>query len=205
MKKILLLLIAATLSVGGVSAQKLSKAERKAKKEAQFNENLERITKIFVSKELTFVPSEMQTNTSGRTMINKYQFLKLQPKYIETNMSYISEERGSVGRSIQTTVSQGNEKMTTTDKVSYGQQGGPAGDKGSAAKVISELKINTTLLEISKNEPTKYGYIMVIKVEYNQQKLVLTLEASARTNNTSLKIESNRNSDVLYKGSIREN
>ncbi len=191
MKKILLLIIAATLSVGGVSAQKLSKAEKKAKKEAEFKENLARITKIFDSKELTFVPSELSTNTSGRTMINKYEFMKLQPKNIETNMSYISEDRMGV--------------MRATDATPVGAPTPAGSDRGSVVKKITNLSINTTLLEITKNEPTKYGHIMVIKTEYNSTRFVLTLESSARTNITSLKIESTKNSDVLYKGTIREN
>ena len=183
MKKLILLLVAATLSLGTVSAQKLSKAEKKAQKEAAMQANIKRLAKIFIAQDLTFTPTEMQTNTSGRTSINQFEYFKLTPDLLDIEMSYLSEDRSGVMR----------EKNT-----------GP-GDKGTTVKKIVALDVNTKAFTITKNESTKTGHMMVLEVNANQQKFTMTMEANAKSNITSLKIKSNKNSEVIYKGTIREN
>lgn len=97
MKKILFMLIALAISLTTtVSAQDSKKTERKEKKEQRIEANIKTVTNAFQTNSLTFVPTDMSTNTSGKIILNSYNFLKLQQNYLSVDIAYIPNGRGKL-------------------------------------------------------------------------------------------------------------
>ena len=90
MKKLLFMLVVTMISIATISAQESKKTERKAKKEQRIQQNMKEVFDAFSANDLTFVPTEMSTNTSARIQINDYYYLKLEPKYISIDLPYLT-------------------------------------------------------------------------------------------------------------------
>lgn len=87
MKKLILLLLAVFAVSFTAQAQKQTKEEKAAAKEAEAAENMVTVQKLIGSKNFQFNPSEVQTKTGGMEKIMTYQYLKLRPESLQINMS----------------------------------------------------------------------------------------------------------------------
>lgn len=177
MKKILLVLLATMLSSAIVSAQDSKKTVRQDKKEQRIQENIKTVSEAFSNNNLTFVPTDIYTNTSGRIVISTYNYLKLQQDYLSADIIYLAYERNS-----------------------------GAGSAGATpTKQFQQLRLSTTVFDITKKEQTETGYMMTINVIANMQTYTITINTNSRNNLTTMSINSTNNPEVLYTGVIREN
>jgi len=164
------------ISTAIVSAQDTKKAARQARKELRIQQNMKYVREVFSSNDLTFVPTQLTTNTSGTTIITTYNFLKLQQNTLSTDLLYMAYGQGS----------------------SYSPGATPS-------MQYQQLRINTTIFEITKKEQTDIGYMMVIRVLANNQYYTMTLNTNSRNNLTTMSIQSLQNPEIFYTGTIRKN
>ena len=76
-------------NTGTAFAQKLTKAERKAKKQERIDEEKALIKQMYETATFTFVPNEVTLPAKTPVVITDYQSLTLKPDYLNIEMLYI--------------------------------------------------------------------------------------------------------------------